>query len=766
MPADTLINVNNTLLPAMSRLCPSVTRLFVWLVLPYLTYLTLYGCTNPSNDVAVYTCAKLNEVVYPAWETYAAPQLAVLDEKTGFSTKTAPLVSAAKLKWSFYDSKYSISHKTEVFVAKAYAWASEQYREVSTKAVLTAQYWFARTKLYYTGSMSPIVEYYFSQYKTTVENSVDSIGSKIKLNLWLALESANYHSKRAYVLHVRPAFASAVARVKSSDLAHKIGKLLYIEWLYAEGSKLFDILVEKSAFINAALQEKSDFVRAEFNNLVKFDNFKKKFTRDSKILDVVNEILEDVTSAVEEKFSDDSSEDDEPITLTTTLTATVTSDSELATGTPDADVAKTKLGSAELNLGSQGQIDNELEYWKTKVEKTLELAGENLVAENKPFLDETIARVKEVISSDFQALQRDNYGRYKAMAELISAIDKDSEHIRTTNKIIEEPDVDRQIMRDKIAEAYNVTESTMKRVELILNQAHVDIMTHYFEVTQGTVDVLESFAETTMLDFSSRLTNLVAFLATEPDFDDTMSWRAWKSFHKVKDLIFSFRDKLFNDANEYKTKPRGSVKPKGLEEWATYLDSVNFHIKFLLQDNDEYLKLVRAKANVAYQLREGLTRTLIKAAEEEAAEENVKAEEHGADGTAEESPAPIPVPVLEPIVEEDEEDLSNDSAVEEPATVEQDEDELKVDDVAEAVPESTPEASEAQSEDAEPADAQPAPAVVEDFEKDTPVDESVAVEQEVFEVAEAFDADTPLDNDVVAEQEVEEAAPEEIEATD
>lgn len=36
------------------------------------------------------------------------------------------------------------------------------------------------------------------------------------------------------------------------------------------------------------------------------------------------------------------------------------------------------------------------------------------------------------------------------------------------------------------------------------------------------------------------------------------------------------------------------------------MKNVYFHANFLTNDNEEYLKLVRAKANVAFQLREGL----------------------------------------------------------------------------------------------------------------------------------------------------------------
>lgn len=315
------------------------------------------------------------------------------------------------------------------------------------------------------------------------------------------------------------------------------------------------------------------------------------------------------------------------LTYTSTKTLTVTvvksgpppSKKSAESGGPDQAASGAEVASVEHTEenvakygedSSEAQIDFELKYWKSKVDKTLDLAYNSLESDMKDFLNATIAELKDKISSNFTALQLGNFARYKVMNELIAAIDKDSEYIRESGTIIEEPEVDRQIMRDRIKEAYNEVEESMKHVEVNLNEAHLQIMETYFAVVQDTVDVLESFADTTILDFSNRLTGLLEILETNSDFEDELSWSAWKQFHKVKDLIFNIRDSIYNDAEAYKLNPRGRTKPNGLKLWDQYLDNINFHIKFLLTDNDEYLKLVRAKANIAYQQREGLTAEL------------------------------------------------------------------------------------------------------------------------------------------------------------
>lgn len=338
---------------------------------------------------------------------------------------------------------------------------------------------------------------------------------------------------------------------------------------------------------------------------------------------------EELADAADAVDASGESDEEEPVTETFWFTETVYEDG--ATGTPEEEIATVDVEDLQKShYNPKDIIDLEILYWKSKVDKMLKLAYNSLEDDMIPVLNATLEPLRDEISANFTQLQKDNYERYKKMNILISKINKDFEHMKETNQLIVEPEVDRQMMRDEISACREAVEQTMQNVEDALNEQHAEIVKQYFVVTQETVDVIESYAETLLSEFNNRLTEIIRVLDTDPEYEDKLGWAAWKENHKIKELIFQLRDKIFDEANQYKENHRGEVKPRGLEPWIDYLISINFHINFLLRDTDEYLQLVRAKANVAYQMREALTRQFeeaeaeaekaaAKAAEEEAA---------------------------------------------------------------------------------------------------------------------------------------------------
>lgn len=638
-------------------------------VLFYAVNLTFFTCRadySLSNQLVQSTCGYLNKWVYPAWTSQVQPHLDLLEKEYHVFSAVESRVSQARGHIAAFDEQYEISYKLDQSWAKTRILAAEWFGDFYLTVTLFAAHQLARAQLYYEGSMAPISRYYVSQYKKSWSNSWNTFSTAAKINTGLAFRSFRRHSSRFYLVHVATYFDKVTGAITSNQHVAKALEFVHLLDAIAEIKRVYSILLDKSVEYTSKLQAKTDFLRSEIKNFNKIDELKKKWKGDTaSIVEVVNEILEDVTSSVTHKkeskadtvseklvvadssteevlssnssnestdgLESDSEEEAVTITSTQTRTATVTL-SKFESPSPaveaeaetegDAEVASVDSQDEEVTKfgedSSSSQLDYELKYWQTKVDKTLDLAYNSLEGEMESFLTKILDDLKEKISANFTTLQQGTFERYKFMNELITAIDKDSEFIRENNQIIEEPEVDRQIMRDKIKEAYDVVESSMKDVESHLNTAHFEIMEKYFEVVQSTVDVLESFADTTILDFSNRLSGLLEILESNDDFQDELSWSAWKQFHKVKDLIFNIRDLIFEEAEEYKVNPRGQVKPKGLKEWDQYLDNINFHIKFLLTDNDEYLKLTRAKANIAYQLREGLTRELIAKAEAEA----------------------------------------------------------------------------------------------------------------------------------------------------
>lgn len=661
------------------RFVPRSVRLTKWALFFYVLYLVFFTCRSDythSYAVTQFTCRQLNSNVFPIWATLVQPHLNVLDERYSVSSTLNPYVSAIRAKAVVLDEKYRVTYKLDSALTYTGLWihkvGGDAYFELNRYAALLG----ARAKLYYRGNVAPITDYYVGSYFKDWDHTMSSFWNNTKARALLLWRTTLRHSGRAWAVYIVPLYkASRIAFISNKHVAGVLEKLPPHKAV-TEVKRIYAILYEKSAKLQAKLQAKTDFLIGEITTYDKFEDLKKKFKGDTaNMVNVVNELLEEVKTYAKEKvegkekteetlvaetqaqehidvesavpeyeaaseavsdfeYDEESGlediEDDETetLTLTKTQTATVTLDSSVISENSSESSEEinqvASVGGEEVKPyggdSSKAQIEYELNYWKNKVDKTLDLAHHSLEDDMRDFLRQTIEELKEAISANFTKVQQGNYIRYKEMGELISAIDKDSAYIRESGEIIEHPEVDRQIMRDKIKAAYEAVESSMKDVEANLNDAHLIVMEKYFEVVQSTVDVLESFADTTILDFSNRLTGLLDVLEGNSDYEEELSWWAWKQYHKVRELIFNIRDLIFNDAETYKLKPRGSVKPMGLLEWDKYLDNINFHIKFLLTDNDEYLKLVRAKANIAYQMREGLTRELRLKAEADEAE--------------------------------------------------------------------------------------------------------------------------------------------------
>lgn len=369
-----------------------------------------------------------------------------------------------------------------------------------------------------------------------------------------------------------------------------------------------------------SFQEKSDFLKTEFKNLMHFKTDKSPKGNDEEVAEVVKDILEEITSPVvlstfssesivadssitstraDSSIDESDSDDDEPITILLTSTRYVTLETE--TNEPsfvDNSIAR--------------KIDEEINYWETKVNKTLNSALKNLSKDMSSSVNSSIETIKPKLSEKFTQIQQTNYKHYQELNKMINAIDKDSAQIQEEGRIIESPEdsnreyVSRQDMRDKISESLTYCQSEINNIKESMNKDHHDILRDYFKEIQETIDVLESFAELTIQEFSNRLHTLITILENEQEFDDVTTWKAWKRFHKIKQDIFNARDLLFNQANDYQNDLSIDTIPVGLEDWSAYMKNIYFHANFLTNDNEEYLKLVRAKANVAFQLREGL----------------------------------------------------------------------------------------------------------------------------------------------------------------
>ncbi|CUM67977.1 uncharacterized protein PRCAT00005691001 [Priceomyces carsonii] len=396
----------------------------------------------------------------------------------------------------------------------------------------------------------------------------------------------------------------APAQSKISELFSWVFEKLNVSYYWSMVKDAYKILLEKSNKIN--LQERTKFIRNELKNVMHFNEVKHATTQQSEnIVDVVKDIINE--------FSEDESED---LTIKVTSTVTVTREPSSLTSLPDqVDQSKVK-------------IDAELDRWGQKVQKTLSLAARNLQLDMDPAVEEVINSIKSQISEKLQNIQAENFKSYKELDKMIREINRDFEKVKSSEQISES--VTRQEVRDIFTQAYQTDENIVNGIREIINQSHKGILTKYFDVVQDTIDILESFAERTVLEYSNRLSNIIEELEkSSPHYDDELTWNGWKRFHKIKEEFFHARDMYYNQASDY--KDNSALIPSGLEKWDEYLKKVEFHISALLREHDDYLKIMRAKANVAFQLRESAVSDLQKRVNQTNPAENTKSHSWGSD---------------------------------------------------------------------------------------------------------------------------------------
>ncbi|RCK62453.1 Outer spore wall assembly protein SHE10 [Candida viswanathii] len=561
---------------------------YVWTFICPLT--TIDNETNSLSPINHHFCSISNSYIkprfQPIYEQHVTPLLNSVDEKLGVGAKYEQGVALAhKL-----DDKFEISSAVGRFSESACDYLQkliDQFQDkIAPQLVRVLKLTILRIRVYWE-----LFKINLQFYSTPLVNQLNKLGRSIR----------------------------------SIEV---VGKVIdFVNDIFVK------LAISKHAL---KLQEKSKFVQQEFKNLVNIDDFSANDIKNN-VMQVVKDILgenvfekekideaaeaaEGVAEHDEDAYDDEQYDDEEPETVIITSTIVVTEGSN-AVSTDDP---------------VWGPILHEIDYWENKVNKSISLAMNNLQVDMKPKIDSVVQEIKPEISLIMQDLQKINGEQYAKMNRKIAAIEKDFQEMKQTNDTSIET-VGRQEIRDDIAECSATAQDGSKKIQEILTNAHENVLVAYFRSLQDTIDILETTSETTINNFQNQLNSLITQLELEDE--DEISWKIWKKFHKIKESLFDFRDFLFDSANDYKADNKGK-SVIGLEEWNKYLQNIEAHLNFLMRDNIEYLQIVRARANIAFQMREGLVYDLNKAYEEKEKEEQAKEE------PVEE---PVEVPVGEPV---------------------------------------------------------------------------------------------------------------------
>lgn len=642
------------------------------MLVAYSLYLVVPECPS-SSPVGHFYCQTV-ESVHPFWDQNIVSTVNKLDARYGVSHTIEPYIDAATTHWDAVDARWGVSdayksHKlslaahvstswayleTHVFprtsrwmhektydgclkfqatviyveyhVHAGYLWARYRANEFRLKTVQPALYrgyvWFlthpkvkaAEKFLLDIPAVAKLVKFLEKVAQKSSHINLHERTEFLKNELKNLIKSADSLKGFRRVPLADDDIVEVVKDILDDVSVNSLasGVLAVVESATAKAAERAKYAVEYATTKAAEHAEYSAQKSAE-----KAENVKKAAEEAKKALEYVENVSEETRPETE------LSEDEEPLTVHLTSTITVTQEdatkNEVATATANMEVALEDTVATKLEL--------ELLYWETKMDKMLTLTYNNLELEMTAFLDEIIGGLKQNLTAEFNALQLKTHQTYKDLNIHIGEINTEAEIMKSTNQSYEKPSVSRELVRQIIAEQRERPEKKIAELEKTLNQKNSEVLTKYFEVIQDTIDVLESFADTTVLEFSNRLTTLISILENEDGFTDELSWKAWRKFHKIKEEIFRIRDTIYNEANEYKEKLHHAKSvPKGLSRWSDYLKTVNFHINHILIENGEYLQLVRARANVAFQFREELVHEM-KAAKIAAVEAEKQKEE-------------------------------------------------------------------------------------------------------------------------------------------
>ncbi|CCE85732.1 Piso0_005354 [Millerozyma farinosa CBS 7064] len=475
-----------------------------------------------------------------------------------------------------------------------------------------------------------------------------------------------------FVTSIKGFFTSRCQAVKSSEVCKKI-KYYYrnygVEFVVEQVKKFFLTLINSKT-----AHDKINFLKSEFSNLGFFRPEQADKENSHQIPSIVKNILEEVTSiyssistgALPKSSSKTVSEDGaaQTDTMSTIPTTDIVKPSESTESPEEAasynddseqeqveqydpysdeegyyepetvqytstiTVVQEDSIETSADLAKNSQLEELINYWDRKINRTLEVSLMSLTNDMSVVINNIIENAKGEVTKNLTYLQKVNYDKYRELNYMIHEIEKDASLTIETGVIVnstnsERDYFDRQAMRDKIQETLETCEKSISSVEKYLSEKHEEVSSIYFDKLQENFDIFDSFAELSVQEFSSKLHSLLNMLESENELDETIGWHAWKKFHHIKSNLYEARDRLFEQAYDFHETEEPSSIPDSLVPWKAYVANIKYHLGYLERDNDNYLKIVRAKANVAYQAREKAVRDVI---ESQSAPKNTEAE--------------------------------------------------------------------------------------------------------------------------------------------
>ncbi|AET38292.1 uncharacterized protein Ecym_2576 [Eremothecium cymbalariae DBVPG len=294
--------------------------------------------------------------------------------------------------------------------------------------------------------------------------------------------------------------------------------------------------------------------------------------------------------------------DEETVYVTSTITATVTLEEELATmKTPE---------SEDLNISLKDMVQEEFQAWQQAIERKANDAISAFTDEVNDYEAEQLTSVTPVfkhILADIAMKSKDYFRKInRAIQEINCTMEIDPE----TNETIWfdqkgtqlKEYITRPLMRQLFTEANDVLSNITDTIRANLRDVVDTVNNEVDVIREEHLEVYEEWGDVMISEWSKRMAYIDVIDHETESADERMS--NWKQFLKLKKRVIKTRDILMEH-------------PVKFVELEKFLTEIQTTLRFITQENSEYLYILRSKANIAFQEREKRDRAGEKREQEE-----------------------------------------------------------------------------------------------------------------------------------------------------
>ncbi|SJM87023.1 related to Sensitivity to high expression protein 10 [Zygosaccharomyces bailii] len=304
----------------------------------------------------------------------------------------------------------------------------------------------------------------------------------------------------------------------------------------------------------------------------------------------------DSTTSFSTTFAISCDEEDEEILSTTTSTVmlTVTMD--------DSELAPKETG-AELEVAEQDVAQDEFDAWFRVVDQKSSSVVKSFDTEVSKYIHKHVQEIEPYFKNKTQNVSQTMQNHFKLINSAIQDINCTCETDNETGNVtcfdstgttqLSEY-ISRPRMRELFADAHSVMDKYMLQIkeELAAEAEAVDKKVQL--IREELLEVYEEWGDVMISEWSKRLAyiDIVAGHLEEKDQGSSdASSDNWRKFLSLKKQVINARDQL-------------ATHPANLHEMKQFLKKGQYLVDVLSHESGEYLYILRARANLAFQARE------------------------------------------------------------------------------------------------------------------------------------------------------------------